>query len=210
VFHARRDTGEEKVSEMRRESCVLIAIVAALLAACSSTPAVPDSSAGSASAESSSSSDPGASMVSEVPSGQVRVTVTGLTGADGGTLAGAVFDGPTAKDGVGGFAVRVTSDPFATTQIVTEPQTLTEPAQVQDGLFPFVTSTPLVLEDGRYRLEFWAAPKGVTGYARWVAAETPGLLGCSLYFTVQRPMGTAVTIANVPSWPGQTQSCTLP
>jgi hypothetical protein len=195
---------------MQRGSCVLTAIAAALLAACSSTPAAPDNSVGATSTERSSSIDPGASLVSEVPSGQVRVTVTGLTGAEGGTLGGAVFDGPSAKDGVGGFAVLVTSDPFATSEIVAEPQTLTEPSQVQQGLFPYVNSTPLVLEDGRYRLEFWAAPQALTGYARWVAADTPGLLGCSLYFTVQRPLGTAVTIANVPPWPGQAQSCTLP
>ena len=198
---------------MRRKSWVLIGVVAAVLVACSSNTTSPPTSSAAGSSPSWSSSSARASGSTDLPAGHVRVTVTGLTGAEGGTLVGIVFDGPTAKDGVGGFVVRVTSDPFATTQTVTAPETLTEPGQVKEGLFPYVTSTPLVLADGNYRLQFWAAPDGVESYARWVAAESPGMLTCRAYFEVAQPRGTALSIADVPPSAGERpedQACTLP
>lgn len=145
--------------------------------------------------------------------GVVRVTVADVEGVDGGSVAGvlvagtdtAVYDPVAKKDlPIGGFGVAASGDPFTTVQ------TVNQPGEEFVGLFPYVSSNPVVVTPGTYTLMLWAAPEQLGPYGRWVPGLSAGLRGCALTFTVAEGQGADLTVDGLPGWVGSSSPCNKP
>lgn len=145
--------------------------------------------------------------------GVVRVTVADVEGVDGGSVAGvlvagtdtAVYDPVAKKDlPIGGFGVAASGDPFTTVQ------TVNQPGEEFVGLFPYVSSNPVVVMPGTYTLMLWAAPEQLGPYGRWVPGLSAGLRGCALTFTVAEGQGADLTVDGLPGWVGSPSPCNKP
>ena len=135
--------------------------------------------------------------------GSIEVTVEGIEGRSGGQLAGVLFDGegtlyPDSR-AIGGFAVRVDSDPFTATELVRTP--VQRPDERTRGgltserpLFPDVTEEVLVVEPGTYTVMLWLDDITIGFYSRWVPAMGRNLDGCEVVFQVEEGQAAALTV----------------
>ncbi|MGI9529530.1 MAG: hypothetical protein ACR2NG_07460 [Acidimicrobiia bacterium] len=115
----------------------------------------------------------------------VSVEVSGVADRWGDDLAGVVYAGGELsdldRDAVGGFWSVITSNDFATSEVVRKP----------DGVgavthrFPHVSTEALAVEPGTYTLVLWVDTM-LGGYDRWVPLNTDGmgLFGCQYVFEV--------------------------
>ena len=136
--------------------------------------------------------------------GSIEVTVEGIEGRSGGHLAGVLFDGEGTlhpdERAIGGFAVRVDSDPFTATELVRTP--VQWPGGRAGGgltserpLFPDVTEEVLVVEPGTYTVMLWLADTTISFYSRWVPALGPrNLVGCEVVFQVEEGQAASLTV----------------
>jgi hypothetical protein len=154
----------------------------ALVAACTST----DTGGQASVAASSATPAPGT----------VQVIVNDLEGSNGGSLVGVLYKGTAAplpqKDErvVGGFVVKVDADSFSTVQ------TVVEPGVDYEGLFPYVSTTPVTLPRGDYMLALWAGSEVLGPYVRWVPADVKR--ACEMAFKTGEGKGTTVTVTGLP------------
>lgn len=130
------------------------------------------------------------SAVEPTTGATVEFTVADLTGYGGGDLAGIVtrdVDGLV----VGGFATRITDDPFTTTLLLRRPA---DPDQLV-GAWPPVTEEEAVLSPGEYVLTLWV-DAGLGAYTRWfpLNSDARGLAGCVQAFTVQEEPRISVVV----------------
>ncbi len=135
-----------------------------------------------------------------IPVGAIQVTVEGLTGIDGGHLAGVLYRGvgldhPDYR-AIGGFAASVDTDPFSTNQFVRTPLDWAAADAEELGLFPYVTADYLVVERGTYTLMLWVAPGEVGSYSRWVPADRPGLVGCETLLVLGAGASASVPVTS--------------
>lgn len=136
----------------------------------------------------------------------VDVRIVGVRGYAGGDLAVVVareVDGLV----VGGFATRVESDEFTTTQTVREPRE----TEVMGGPWPSVTEESALLAPGAYVLMLWL-DTGLDGYTRWLPVNTDGqgLAGCIHRFEVADRATTEVVISGDVTSSGYLGVCTGP
>ena len=131
------------------------------------------------------------SLVAEPTTGAtVEFTIVDLAGYANGDVAGVVtrdVDGLV----VGGFATRISADPFTTTLL------LRRPAETDEliGAWPHVTDEEAVLSPGEYVLTLWV-DSGLGAYTRWFPLNTDGrgLAGCVQAFTVNEGSRTSVVV----------------
>jgi hypothetical protein len=185
-------------------ACAVIALVAGL-SGCSAGTSPAASEARDTSASASSEGTPStAESTGTASAGTVQVTVSDLEGSQGGSVAGVLFSGSEAKfpDArvVGGFGVTVDADPFTTTQ------TVNEPGEELQGLFPYASTTPLPVVPGTYTLMLWAAPEALGPYSRWVPHDTSGLRGCLVTFEAAPGTGATLTVKEIPEWGGNLEA----
>ncbi len=129
--------------------------------------------------------------------GTVTVSISGIDDAAGSYLAGVLFQGELAFDNaIGGFAVEVDSDSFATSQVVREPQ---PDPDYDNALFPYVSQKPLVVESDSYLLQLWFSASEMGPYNRWVPGATAGLSGCEMQFSIDAGSAVHLTLTDVPS-----------
>lgn len=120
----------------------------------------------------------------------VEITVVGVTGYGEGDLSGVVMREDSGLV-VGGFATRITSDPFTTTAAVMEPGT---PGSIEVA-WPHLSNSPAALVPGEYALTLWT-DTGLGGYTRWfpVNTDASGLAGCVHKFVVGSDRETEVIV----------------
>ncbi len=120
----------------------------------------------------------------------VEFTIVDLAGYAGGDVAGIVTRDVDCLV-VGGFATRITADPFTTTLLLRRPAGPDE----LTGAWPHVTDEEAVLLPGEYVLTLWV-DTGLGGYTRWFPVNTDarGLAGCVLAFTVDGESRTSVVV----------------
>ncbi len=130
------------------------------------------------------------SVAEPTTGGTVEFTIVDLVGYAGGDVAGVVtrdVDGLV----VGGFATRISDDPFTTTVL------LRRPAEADGliGAWPHVTDEEAFLSPGEYVLTLWV-DTGLGAYTRWFPLNTDarGLAGCVQAFTVNRGSRTSVVV----------------
>jgi hypothetical protein len=167
-----------------RQGLIRVTVLAALalVAACTSTDTGVQAS--------------GAASFAAPAPGTVQVIVNDLEGSNGGSLVGILYKGSAAplpqKDErvVGGFVVRVDAESFSTVQ------TVAEPGVDYEGLFPYVSTTPVTLPRGEYMLALWAGSEVLGPYVRWVPADVKR--ACELAFKTGEDKGTTVTVTGLP------------
>lgn len=126
----------------------------------------------------------------------VEVVVSGVSGHDGGELAGVVYAGDALpdldRDALGGFWAVVDGDPFAVTEVVRSPG---DDADLV-GRFPYVSDEAMVVEPGIYTLVLWT-DLGLSPVSRWVPVNSDGqgLFGCHVTFEVGDETQTAVAVS---------------
>ncbi|MEA1902737.1 MAG: hypothetical protein U9N56_04345 [Actinomycetota bacterium] len=133
-----------------------------------------------------------ASTVVPIASSQtVEVTVSELAGRSGQHLAGVLYEGELTDlddEAVGGFW-SVIPDDEATTEV------MREPAELYEGVFPFVSADAATLTPGTYTLVLWL-DNGLSPVSRWVPVNSDGmgLYGCHVVFDINDADQTKVDI----------------
>jgi hypothetical protein len=135
--------------------------------------------------------------------GTLTVAVSNLSGSLGYELAGVLMawdyspESPSAYrwDGVGGFAVTVDADPFATSQVLGEVEEAF-PSDPGEGMWPWASGEAKI-PAGEYTL-WLSAGEDLCCYSRWVPAGSPGFRSCELRITTTG-QDQIVHIADIPS-----------
>ena len=179
---------------MRTEIALVVAAAVVASAGCGDDQPLTDEAAPSPETTSPSrQSEEGtssSSVVDPTTGATVEFTVVDLAGYADGDLAGIVtreVDGLV----VGGFATRISDDPFTTTLLLRRPA---EPDELI-GAWPHVTDEEAVLSPGEYVLTLWV-DTGLGAYTRWfpVNTDAQGLAGCVQAFTVNEESRTSVLV----------------
>lgn len=96
----------------------------------------------------------------------VTVRLSGIEGARGDRIAGVLYRGKYVKgtEAIGGFSVRVDTDPYSGARVVTKP------LRRLSGDFPYVGDDPVRVRPGWYNLVLWKGPslQGPSGWGRWL------------------------------------------
>ena len=138
--------------------------------------------------------------------GTITVEVSNLSGSLGYELAGVLmawaYDpaSPSAYrwDGVGGFAVTVDDDPFATSQVLGAVDD-EFPSDSSGGMWPWASGEAKI-PAGEYTL-WLSAGEDLCCYNRWVPAGSPGLRFCEFRIATTG-QDQVVHIADIPSGGG--------